>query len=74
MALYHVIKSAFLIFLLLRLANTNQPKVIIENGEIFGLYKKSLSGFIYKSFQGIPYAEPPIKENRFKVSNHIIQN
>lgn len=48
---------------------SDQPKVKTENGVVVGTYKTSYSGLIYKSFEGIPYAKPPVNDNRFKVCN-----
>ncbi|KAK9884215.1 hypothetical protein WA026_005165 [Henosepilachna vigintioctopunctata] len=42
------------------------PHVEISSGEIEGLVDKSVTGRQFYSFEGIPYAEPPIGENRFK--------
>lgn len=44
------------------------PTASIPAGKIIGLYKKSFSGYTYKSFEGIPYALPITDQNRFKVS------
>lgn len=68
MSLNHHITLFMALCLKLEQIHSNQPKVVVESGEILGLFKKSFSGFIFESFEGIPYAEPPIKENRFKVA------
>ncbi len=39
----------------------------ITTGDLVGVVEKSFSGFDYYSFKGVPYAEPPIGELRFKV-------
>jgi len=44
--------------------------VTLEQGTLQGQhYKTRLSNKSYVSFLGIPYAKPPIKDLRFKVSN-----
>ena len=43
--------------------------VRVDQGELQGKQNKSaLSGKTYYTFSGIPYAEPPLGELRFKVS------
>ena len=48
-------------------ANTNY-------GKIRGKYFASQSGIIIASFLGIPYAEPPVRELRFKVTQSNFLN
>ncbi|CAG9827444.1 unnamed protein product [Diabrotica balteata] len=43
-----------------------QPVVKIEEGKLRGLSQKNLDGEEFYSFLGVPYAEPPIGELRFK--------
>lgn len=40
-----------------------------ESGPILGAKKVSILGDDYYSFQRIPYAEPPVGELRFRVSD-----
>lgn len=43
------------------------PYVTIEEGVIKGQYQKTWKGKTLRAFTGIPYAQPPIKNLRFKV-------
>lgn len=45
--------------------------VEIEQGKLCGRIAKDANGNDYKSFQGIPYAKPPIGKLRFKVIQSI---
>lgn len=45
-----------------------RPTISIEDGSIRGMFRLSYHGRKYVAFEGIPYAQPPIKELRFKVS------
>lgn len=56
------------ILCLVTVVSSNQPKATTENGVVVGTYKTSFSGVTYRSFEGIPYAKPPVYEYRFKVS------
>ncbi|KRT82414.1 esterase [Oryctes borbonicus] len=42
------------------------PLIEISNGWLQGTFEKSYNGRLYSSFQGIPYAKPPIGELRFQ--------
>lgn len=44
------------------------PIVEVQSGLVRGIVEKHEDGFDYYAFKGIPYAEPPIGELRFKVS------
>lgn len=49
-------------------ATSQQPRVRVESGELVGTVVSSItSGRPLYSFLGVPYAEPPVHENRFKV-------
>lgn len=43
----------------------------INNGKILGRYMTSESGRSIRAFLGIPYAEPPIRELRFKAPQRV---
>ncbi|KAJ0180164.1 hypothetical protein K1T71_004755 [Dendrolimus kikuchii] len=44
----------------------NNPIVTVKQGKLRGEVKKLLDGTPYYSFKGIPYAQPPIGELRFR--------
>jgi Carboxylesterase type B len=48
------------------------PLVHIENGAVSGTYKLSTGGNRFLSFEGIPYARPPVGKYRFRVSDFRI--
>ncbi|KAL3282172.1 hypothetical protein HHI36_005366 [Cryptolaemus montrouzieri] len=54
------------LFLSAVLANNFNPKVAISDGELQGSIMKTRGGRAISAFQGIPYAEPPLGELRFK--------
>ncbi|KAJ3644894.1 hypothetical protein Zmor_022594 [Zophobas morio] len=60
--------SLLIFFLILYLANANEvPKVTIPNlGEIQGKFDNSLNGRSFYAFEGVPYAQPPVGDRRFK--------
>lgn len=39
-----------------------------RNGQVRGVIRRSIEGFGYCAFLGIPYAKPPVDDLRFKVS------
>lgn len=49
------------------LAVENNPTVQTPSGKIKGHYEKSLNGREFRSFEGIPYAKPPVGLLRFQV-------
>lgn len=46
-----------------------EPVISVDQGKLRGKTVNVDDGFTYYSFQGIPYAKPPIGELRFKVHN-----
>nr|CAH7738335.1 unnamed protein product [Callosobruchus chinensis] len=48
--------------------NMTEPLVTVEQGVLRGCVKTSLNDEEFLSFQGIPYAKPPVGQLRFKVS------
>ena len=48
--------------------STSQPEVTIRQGVVRGLYKTTISGRRFSSFEGIPYALPVEGKYRFEVS------
>lgn len=50
------------------------PVVEIENGFVSGILTKTWKGRTIFTFEGIPYAAPPIGEFRFQVKFVNIQN
>lgn len=67
-------RSFFVFCLMTSLASiwaSERPTVTSQKGQIVGLEEKSFSGRNYFAFKRIPYAEPPLKELRFKVTNLV---
>ncbi|VEN56372.1 unnamed protein product [Callosobruchus maculatus] len=52
---------------------TEPPLVTVEQGVLRGCVKTSLNNEEFLSFQGIPYAKPPVGQLRFKMSN-VLRN
>lgn len=50
------------------------PVVTVTQGQLKGAVKSLYDGSKYFSFKGIPYAEPPVGELRFKVGDHFMKN
>lgn len=44
-----------------------KPLIEISNGLLEGTLRKSYNGRIFSSFEGVPYAGPPVGEFRFEV-------
>lgn len=53
-----------------KLTDMSTPIAEIANGQIRGIKKRSIEGYEYIAFRGIPYAESPVGDLRFKVSNY----
>lgn len=47
--------------------SSSQPEVTLGQGIVRGLYTKTFSNRQIASFEGIPYAKPPLGKHRFKV-------
>lgn len=45
-----------------------ETTVVIEQGALCGKTCKGYNGQVFYSFEGIPYAKPPVGNLRFKVS------
>lgn len=45
----------------------SEPKVTIHQGSLIGKYRTSRLNRTFSSFEGIPFAQPPLGELRFKV-------
>ncbi|KAK9731491.1 Carboxylesterase family [Popillia japonica] len=64
--------ASFLLVLLLIIGVSGEdslPLVEISNGWVQGTHQTSYNGRVYSSFQGIPYAQPPVGELRFERNN-----
>lgn len=51
--------------------DSNDLLLTIKDGKILGRYITSEKGKIVKAFMGIPYAEPPVGELRFKAPQKV---
>ena len=51
---------------------TDAPVVSVEEGQLQGKVVSSPTGKAFYSFQGIPYAKPPLGSLRFKVRITLI--
>lgn len=53
---------------------SKELRVVLPDGSpIVGRYLTSDSGKGIRAYMGVPYAEPPIGDLRFKVKNHMIK-
>lgn len=50
----------------------DQPTVVTKYGTLLGSIKYSRLGKSIDSYQGIPYAAPPVGELRFKVKTYSV--
>ena len=64
----------FLSFLIQCWAQKLAPVIEIESGKVSGIIEQSFSGQEYSSYLGIPFAEPPTGNLRFKVNHFNISN
>jgi len=60
-----VVISLFL-FYVVAFASQDAPEIKIEQGVLSGRYQKTWKGRTFSAFSGIPYAEPPVGDLRFK--------
>ncbi|KAL3288034.1 hypothetical protein HHI36_002486 [Cryptolaemus montrouzieri] len=56
----------FLLNFLISTANSENPNLIINDGQLEGTIMRTKGGRAFSAFLGIPYAEPPMGELRFK--------
>ncbi|KAK4880605.1 hypothetical protein RN001_008751 [Aquatica leii] len=68
MATHLNVTLVFLILIQNVKLNQNLPEVTISQGTLRGIIGKTIQGRSILEFRGIPYAEPPIGEKRFKAS------
>lgn len=56
-----------------KMSNEPSASVLVQtnSGPVRGLRKNTIDNLSYVSFQGIPYAQPPVGELRFKVSSQF---
>lgn len=67
----HSINVSLFISLAITLCySENLPLVKTKLGKIKGHYRTSPRNITFEAYEGVPYAVPPIKENRFYVSNY----
>lgn len=67
--LYETVNTIILGTLLFKRGQCLQnPQVKLSSGTVEGFHQKSFNGKDFISFEGIPYAQPPVGNNRFKVS------
>ncbi|KAK4880591.1 hypothetical protein RN001_008737 [Aquatica leii] len=63
-----MLKTIILVCVCFTITTQNEnPLLKIDQGTLRGTFRKSLSGKEYGSFTGIPYAQPPVGELRFKM-------
>lgn len=52
----------------------NAAVVTIEQGTLSGTYLEARNGEKFNAFYGIPFAQPPVGNLRFKVNSVFIKN
>ncbi|KAK4880590.1 hypothetical protein RN001_008736 [Aquatica leii] len=63
-----MLKTVILVCVCFTITTQNEnPLLKIDQGILKGTFRKSLTGKEYRSFTGIPYAQPPVGELRFKM-------
>ncbi|XP_072385060.1 esterase E4-like [Diabrotica undecimpunctata] len=60
--------TVFLIYISFSLVNGEDVLVKLPLGTVKGKTRTTITGVKLYSFQGIPFAEPPINENRFQIA------
>ena len=74
MLLFCQLVAALVLAVNLVLAKKVAPIVTTKTGQVSGTLEKSFSSKDYFAFRGIPFAEPPIGELRFMVTNFWHRN
>jgi carboxylesterase type B len=60
--------------LLKKIKKMKDPIVNVSNGKLRGKTGTNINNGQFYSFQGIPYAKPPLGSLRFKVNLQILRN
>lgn len=60
--------------LILSCAGADRPRVKTSIGGLEGVWQTSAKGLQYAAFMGIPYAQPPVGDLRFEVTQDNINN
>lgn len=64
----YLFSKSLLIIILIKLSSSEDSLVVRTTlGKIKGQYRSTAKNVTYEAYEGIPYAEPPIKDNRFLV-------
>lgn len=54
-------------------AANDPPIVDTEGGRVSGIIEETLKGREFNSFYGIPFAQPPVGDLRFKVTQNLFR-